>query len=53
MAVDYLPADKHIYIQTENGVAGVGLNNLAEAIIPNLINAKCIIATGNARMLLF
>ena len=28
MAVDYLPANKHIYIQTENG------------IIPNLINAS-------------
>lgn len=24
MAVDYLPANKHIYIQTENGMLGVG-----------------------------
>ena len=41
MAVDYLPADKHIYIQTENGMLGVGPKQLSgEAIIPNLINAS-------------
>lgn len=41
MAVDYLPADKHIYIQTENGMLGVGPKQLrGEAIIPNLINAS-------------
>ena len=41
MAVDYLPANKHIYIQTENGMLGVGPKQLSgEAIIPNLINAS-------------
>ena len=35
MAVDYLPADKHIYIQTENGMLGVGPKQLrGEAIMP-------------------
>ena len=29
MAVDYLPADKHIYIQTEMECWVLGLNNLA------------------------
>ena len=39
MAVDYLPANKHI--QTENGMLGVGPKQLSgEAIIPNLINAS-------------
>ena len=40
-AVDYLPAAKKIYIQTENGMLGVGPGPKAEEdIVPNLINAS-------------
>ncbi|MCC8159203.1 MAG: 3-oxoacid CoA-transferase subunit B [Phascolarctobacterium sp.] len=41
LAVDYLPAGKRLYIQTENGMLGVGPKPRSEAeIIPNLINAS-------------
>ena len=31
LAVDYLPAGKRLYIQTENGMLGVGPNPRSEA----------------------
>ncbi|MBP2638654.1 MAG: atoA [Firmicutes bacterium] len=41
MAVDFLSADKKIYIQTENGMLGVGPSpRTPEEFIPNLINAS-------------
>lgn len=41
MAVDYLPQGKHLYIQTENGMLGVGPQPTNEfEIVPNLINAS-------------
>lgn len=41
MAVDYLPANKTIYIQSENGMLGVGPSPSSDAeLIPNLINAS-------------
>lgn len=40
-AVNYLPASKKIYIQTENGMLGVGPGAKSEEeIVPNLINAS-------------
>lgn len=40
-AVNYLPASKKIYIQTENGMLGVGPAPKTESdIVPNLINAS-------------
>lgn len=49
MAVDYLSAEKRIYIQTENGMLGVGPQPLSdEARIPNLINASRMPITETA-----
>ena len=39
MVADYLPADKQIFIQSENGILGVGPSPAPDQIIPNLINA--------------
>lgn len=41
LAVDFLPADKKIYIQTENGLLGVGSSPKTDAETnPNFINAS-------------
>lgn len=41
LAVDYLPPGKQLYIQTENGMLGVGPKPKSdEEIVPNLINAS-------------
>ncbi len=40
LAVDYLSKEKKIYIQTENGMLGVGPTPKNEDINPNLINAS-------------
>lgn len=39
MVVDYLPAGKQLYIQSENGVLGVGPSPAPGKVNPNLINA--------------
>lgn len=39
LVVDYLPAGRIVYIQSENGVLGVGPTPAADSVIPNLINA--------------
>jgi 3-oxoacid CoA-transferase B subunit len=39
MVVDYLPDGKKLYVQSENGVLGVGPSPSSENVLPNLINA--------------
>lgn len=39
MVADYLPDGKKIYLQSENGMLGVGPSPAPDAVIPNLINA--------------
>ncbi len=39
MVADYLPDGKTIYLQSENGMLGVGPSPTPDAVIPNLINA--------------
>lgn len=41
LAVDYLPVGKELFVQTENGMLGVGPSpKSSEEIVPNLINAS-------------
>lgn len=41
LAVDYLPKGKQLFIQTENGMLGVGPSPKSlEEVVPNLINAS-------------
>lgn len=39
MIADCLPANKRMFIQSENGILGVGPSPATDSVIPNLINA--------------
>jgi 3-oxoacid CoA-transferase B subunit len=39
LVADHLPAGKKLFIQSENGILGVGPSPSPDAVVPNLINA--------------